>query len=192
MTIISEGPLCLKIHLNRLELQHYFKSYEEINYKNPVVRQTVERLLALAAESFEFEKNGSITTELYPTGSGGCVFRFTCEPAPRCCAAKHTQAKYLKEQSEELAFEFNCCEHLLSAFQAAGSTLSRVAGQSSLYSKGQSFYLLVALPQHCHITCMLREFCSEVLPQCMLKPLLGEHFHCILANHAVQTLSQAF
>lgn len=193
MTIISEGPLCLKIHLNRLELQYYFKNYESINYKDPLVKQTVERLFALAAENFEFEQTGDITTELYPTGSGGCVFRFTCEPTPRPGEGKRTQTKYLKEQNTAYAFEFCSSEDLIRAVKAVAGALKGVPNQSSLYRCGPKYYLLLTLPRNCNrVTLTLQEFCSKSLPQSVLAPLLLEHFHCLIAGNAAERLNTAF
>ena len=40
MTIVSEGPLCLKIHLSKYELKKYFNGYREINIENTNTRKT--------------------------------------------------------------------------------------------------------------------------------------------------------
>lgn len=192
MTVISEGPLCLKIHLNRQELHYYFESYEKINCKNPIVRQTVKHLFELAIHNFEFEQKGYITAELYPTVTGGCIFRFCCEPAV-WVQPKKIKARLLAKKALCYVFVLENAEDLIFAVQTVQHYWPLKGGKSSLYSLNSRYFLRVCVPEnHKRITLLLQEFCSCSLPGKKLDFLLSEHFNCILKSGAVETLNRYF
>ena len=82
MTVISEVPLCLKIHLSKYELKKYFNSYNEIDIENPNAKRTLSILFNIAVNTSTFEMSGKRLIEVFPTASGGCILKFTSNPLP--------------------------------------------------------------------------------------------------------------
>lgn len=192
MTVISEGPLCLKVHLNCQELRYFFESYEKINCENPSVRQTVNRLFELAVHHFEFEQKGHITAELYPTATGGCVFRFCCEPAV-WVRPKKVKAKKAAEKLLSYTFVFKNVEDLIFAVQTVKPYWPVKNAKSGLYCLNNRYFLQIFVPESCNkIPLLLQEFCSVSLPGNKVDFLLLEHFNCILKCSAVETLNRYF
>ena len=82
MTVVSEGPLCLKIHLNKYELKKYFTGYSKIKFDDPEVKKTISMLLDIASNMTDFELKSNKMIEVFPTASGGCILKFTSDPFP--------------------------------------------------------------------------------------------------------------
>ena len=96
MTVISEGPLCLKIHLSKYELKKYFNSYNEINIENPNAKRTIGILFNIAVNMSTFETSGKRLIEVFPTASGGCILKFTSNPLPYETMTTYFASKALK------------------------------------------------------------------------------------------------
>ena len=99
MTVVSEGPFCLKIHLNKYELKKYFTGYSRIKFDDPEVKKTITMLLDIAANMTEFELKSNKMIEVFPTASGGCIFKFTSDPIS-LKAYETAEAKNLRLKSK--------------------------------------------------------------------------------------------
>ena len=121
MTVISEGPLCLKIHLNKYELKKYFNSYNEINIEDPNAKRTIGILFNIAVNMSTFEINGKRLIEVFPTPSGGCIFKFTSDPLTFESVKNHENRKLkLKNQKSKnnpYIFCFKNFENLLTVIE---------------------------------------------------------------------------
>lgn len=196
MTVVCESHICMKIHLSKTELKRYFVSYDKIEFSNPKVKKTIEALFEIAAEKFLFERSGSLLIELYPSPSGGCVFRFTCSPVP-INTADDIYCDMPKRQNlfnnEQYIFLFNDFEDLLSAAENAFSLSDAKKYMSELYSLNKKYFLIIYIPDNDPTRALLlSEFSRLSIKSRTLAGFLEEHAICIAENNAVYKLKKSF
>lgn len=193
MTVIIEGPLCMKILLNKTELHHYFECYEQINYHDPSIKKRIDHLFKIAAESFEFEQNGRIITELYPTSAGGCIFCFTCEPDIPKINNAPIKIKCMPKNKISYAFVFHNTENMLRGISSLYRAAVDKNPKSCLYTRSGKYYLIIELQKNDLRSAMiLREYSELSLKPKLLRPFLGEYFQCVTKENAVEKIGAAF
>lgn len=197
MTVVSEGPLCLKIHLNKYELKKYFTSYDKIVFNDPEVKKTIETLFNAAICSLTFETNGKRIIELFPTASGGCIFKFTTEPIPSAqndCTikTKSVRLKNKTKNSTTYVFAFANFENLIMCLQPLFKNQVR-SYKSSIYRTKTRYYLNIHIPIFDTKTAIyINEFCDFSARGETAVGLLEEHALCIAKNNAIDFLKQSF
>ena len=197
MTVVSEGPLCLKIHLNKYELKKYFTSYDKIVFNEPSVKKTIETLFNAAICSLTFETNGRRIIELFPTASGGCIFKFTTEPLPNTTynSSLQLKAKRLRNKAKNntiYIFAFANFENLITCLEQVFKNNS-TNYKSSIYRTNKRYYLYVHIPifdtkTAIHIT----EFCDFSARGETVVGLLEEHAYCVAKNNAIEIFKNNF
>lgn len=198
MTVVSEGPLCLKIHLNKFELKKYFYSYDKIIFTDPQVKKTIEYLFTAAVSGTEFETDGKRIIEIFPTASGGCILKFTTDPLPPAGEPLNTQSKSirLKRRYKELSnyvFAFADFESLLSALKMLLKNEITAEYNSNVYHTMQRYYLNIHIPIFDRKTAiLLNEFCDFSARGEIAVGLLDEHARCIAKDNAIQKIGSVF
>lgn len=197
MTVVSEGPLCLKIHLNRFELKKYFVSYDKIIFADPEVKKTIEYLFDTAISTLPFETNGKRIIEVYPTASGGCILKFTTEPIDTLlCEPKENRNIRLKNNSSKALnyiFSFTDFEVLLHALEAVCLKKCSESYFSSVYHTKQRYYLHIIIPLFDRKTAIrLNEFSDFSARGSIALGLLQERAATVVNANAISTLCKAF
>ena len=197
MTVVSEGPLCLKIHLNRFELKKYFTSYDKIIFADPKVKKTIECLFDTAISTLPFETNGKRIIEVYPTASGGCILKFTTEPLDALlCEQKENHNIRLKNHSQKTSnyiFAFADFEALLRAMDTVCNRTRAQTYFSNVYHTKGRYYLHIVIPLFDRKTAIrLNEFADFSARGAVALGLLQEHAIPIAETNAVLTLCEAF
>lgn len=195
MTVVSEGPLCLKIHLNKTELKKYFTSYSKIHFSDPNIKRTISLLFEAAITSAEFETTGKRIIEVFPTASGGCVLKFTCEPLPK--SAPNTQSKNLRlkskvDKNNPYIFAFSDFEDLLKvAFLLKNTNATNY--KSSLYTKNLKYYLKIFIPIFdIKSGVLINEFSSFSTKGSRAEAVLSEYSKCLINENAINLLVNVF
>lgn len=195
MTVVSEGPLCLKIHLNKTELKKYFTSYSKIHFNDPNIKRTISLLFEAAITSAEFETTGKRIIEVFPTASGGCILKFTCEPLPKLNAEPQKRNLRLKSKSEKnnpYIFAFNDFEDLLRAAFLLQNTNDKKY-ESSLYTYKSKYYLKIFIPIFdIKSGILINEFSCFSAKGSNAEAVLSEYTKCIIKHNALSILAKTF
>ena len=197
MTVVSEGPLCLKIHLNKFELKKYFTSYDKILFQDPQVKKTIECLFDAAISTIPFETTGKRMIEVYPTASGGCILKFTSEPligtAPESTGSRSIRLKSRSREAGAYVFAFADFEALLLAIGAICLRQKSKRYESNLYRTHRRYYLHIIIPLFDRTTALqLAEFCDFSARGETARGLLQEHALPIAEGDAIAQLCAAF
>lgn len=197
MTVVSEGPLCLKIHLSKFELKKYFTSYDKIQFQDPQVKKTIECLFDAATSTLSFETAGKRMIEVYPTASGGCILKFTTEPNLSAASeATGSRSIRLKGRSREVGayvFAFSDFEALLQALGAICRGRRPERYYSSVYRTRQRYYLHIVIPLFDRTTALqLGEFCDFSARGESALGLLQERALPVIEGDAITKLCAAF
>ena len=197
MTVVSEGPLCLKIHLNKYELKKYFTSYEKIVFNDPNVKKTIQTLFDVAKSSLTFETNGKRIIELFPTTSGGCIFKFTTEPLPTTPKSNIAQSKTVRLKNKAknnsiYVFAFANLDNLLICLEEIFKN-KKTNYKSSIYRTNTRYYLYIHIPIFDNkIAIQINEFCDFSARGEVAIGLLEEHAYCIIKNNAIEIFKKNF
>lgn len=197
MTVISEGPLCLKIHLSKYELKKYFNSYNEINIENPNTKRTISILFNIAVNMSTFETSGKRLIEIFPTTSGGCILKFTSNPlAFEVTKTNKNLNLKLKHQSFEknpYIFCFNNFENLLSVIEKLYSNHNTKQYNASLYTLNKKFFLKLHIPIYDLKTDIYtNEFCDYCAKGAIAESLIKEYGKKIITNNTINRLGKCF
>ena len=195
MTVVSEGPLCLKIHLNKTELKKYFTSYSKIHFNDPNIKRTITLLFEAAITSAEFETTGKRIIEVFPTASGGCILKFTCEPLPKLSAEPQKRNLRLKSKNEKnnpYIFAFNDFEDLLRVTLLLYNTNAKKY-KSSLYTYKSKYYLKIFIPIFdIKSGILINEFSAFSAKGSNAEAVLSEYTKCIIKQNALGILAETF
>ena len=195
MTVVSEGPLCLKIHLNKTELKKYFTSYSKIHFNDPNIKRTISLLFEAALTSAEFETTGKRIIEVFPTASGGCILKFTCEPLPKAApntVIKNLRLKSSKQKNNPYIFAFTDFEDLLRvAFLLKNTNATNY--KCSLYTKNLKYYLKIFIPIFdIKSGVFINEFASFSAKGSRAEAILSEYTKCLINENALNVLINTF
>lgn len=195
MTVVSEGPLCLKIHLNKTELKKYFTSYSKIHFNDPNIKRTIYLLFEAAITSAEFETTGKRIIEVFPTASGGCILKFTCEPLPKLNTEAKKPNLRLKSKTEKnnpYIFAFKNFEDLLGAiFSVKNADIKNY--KSSLFTHKSKYYLKIFIPIFdIKSAILINEFSTFSTKGSSAEAVLNEYTKCLIDKNAVDVLIKAF
>lgn len=197
MTISSEGPLCLKIHLTRYELKKYFNSYNNINIEDSQTRKTIIMLFNVAVNMSDFGSNGKQIIEIFPTASGGCIFKFTIEPIPiQSLKSKETKSlklKSYKTKNSPYIFCFKNFENLLSVIEELYKNEETKKYLSSLYFNKNKFFLKITLPIFDIRTgIFINEFSEYSTKGRIAESNLSEYAYELIKENATEILGKYF
>lgn len=193
MTVISESPLCLRIHLNRYETKKYFNSYENIAFNNPKVKETAYFLLDTASTGLKFEKNGKLLIEVFPAVSGGCIIKFTSEPGIESFKSSKIKSIYYPLKTKTYVFKFENFEDILNLIQVLILKKIKIFPKSSIYLINKSYYMIVEVPIEENKTILLiNEYASFSAKGNHISESIKEHGKCIVAKNAVEHLAKTF
>lgn len=197
MTVVSEGPLCLKIHLNKAELKKYFVSYSKIHFRDPNIKKTISLLFDAAVTSSEFETNGKRVIEVFPTPSGGCILKFTSEPLPpiQSDLATNTNLRLRSKNGKNnpYIFAFYDFENLLKVVERLSIKDKNKKYISSLYSCNNRYFLKINIPIFDIRTALfINEFSVFSAKGISNEGFLNEYTKCLIKNNAIDVLYSAF
>lgn len=197
MTVISEGPLCLKIHLSKTELKKYFNSYNEIDIENPNAKRTIGILFNIAVNMSTFETNGKRLIEVFPTSSGGCILKFTSDPLPfetaKISPSRNLKLKNQKLKNNVYIFCFKGLENLLSVIEKLYQNPATKHYNASLYTLKDKFFLKLYIPIYDLKTGIFtNEFSEYCAKGTLSESLLNEYGKQILFNNAINELGKYF
>ncbi len=189
MTVIFEGPLCLKIQLSRNELKKYFISYEKIVFSDPGVKKTLLFLLEVASDNFEFEKNGSILIEVFPTPSGGCLLKFSCTPEPEVLAYPFNNRFKIKKTL--YTFKFNSFDNLMQLSLAYIKKEKPNITKSDIYLMKKHYYLIIELLNtQTSMALLINEYSDFCAKGKCAAELVREYGKCIINKNALETVGK--
>ena len=197
MIIVSEGPLCLKIHLSKNELETYFVACNKIYLNSPKTKRIISFLFNTAITHIEFEKTGKKFLEIFPTLCGGCVLKFTSEPLPpintkRIKKIKLTAKHYTKNKLSYV-FVFDSFENILSVIKELGKTNKTKEYFCSLYSNKNRYFLNICIPVSDIKTALfINEFALYSVKGKHTKCLLKEYTKCLIKRNAIKILNYFF
>lgn len=197
MTIVSEGPLCLKIHLSKYELKKYFKDYNKINIDDCNTRKTIISLFNLAINVSNFEFKGKRMIEVFPTSSGGCILKFTSDPLPFQLKsqkeAKNFKFKNVVNENNPYIFCFKDFENLLRITTELNKNKKTQSYKSDLYFLNDKYFLKITIPVFDIKTAIIiNEFCEYVAKGNLAESKLNEHSNLLIKNTAIKILNKYF
>lgn len=197
MTIVSEGPLCLKIHLSKYELKKYFNKYSEINIGNSNIRKTINSLFSIAANYSNFELTGKKMIEIFPTASGGCILKFTSEPLPfQLKAPAETRNLKLKSNANKnnpYIFCFKDFESLLRVIAELNNNKITKKYTSNLYYLNNKYFLKILIPVFDIKTgIFINEFSEYSTKGIFAESKLNEYSVLLIENSTIEILSKYF
>lgn len=195
MTVISEGPLCLKIHLSKYELKKYFNSYNEINIDNPNAKRTIGILFNIAVNMSTFETDGKRLIEVFPTASGGCILKFTSDPFPIETTKINKNLKFKNQNFKNTTyiFCFKGFEDLLSVIEKLYSNIKTKEYNASLYTLNKKFFLKLRIPIYDLKTSIFtNEFCEYCTKGAIAESLIKEYGKKIITSNAINVLGDFF
>ena len=194
MTVVSEGPLCLKIHLNKSELKKYFVSYGDIHFNDPNVKKTITMLFETAIRSAEFETNGKRTIEVFPTSSGGCVLKFTSEPIPTDKLNLHNiRLKSKRGKNNPYIFAFDDFETVLQVVDRLYLNNTTKDYICSLYNIKSRYFLKIVIPIFDIKTgIFINEFSLYSAKGLKVEAILEEYGKCLIYKNAIKVLNNFF
>lgn len=197
MTVVSEGPLCLKIHLSKYEIKKYFNGYNRINTKNPTSIKTINMLFKIALNHSEFETGGKRLIEVFPTSSGGCILKFTSDPLPfqiqKHDYDKNSIYKKIKAQNKPYIFCFKSLENLLSLIEVLCKTKNIENYCSTLFKKGNKIFLKIYIPlSDIRTGIIISEFSEYSTKGIIAECALIEYANQIIENNAIEVLEKYF
>ncbi len=198
MTVVSEGPLCLKIHLSKYELKKHFISYEKITFSDPQVKKTVEFLFKIASNGLDFKTNGRKIIEVFPSYSGGCIFKFTLEPdfyqsgennltptVKRLKKSTSTTTKYL--------FVFLGTTPLLNLLEGLYKSPLTRGYDSGIYYIKNRYFLSVNIPISDRKTPLfISEYSVFSARGSLPIEIIKEYCNCILESNAIYTFGSRY
>lgn len=193
MTVISEGPLCLKIHLNKYELKKYFNNYNEINIENPNAKRTIGILFNIAVNMSTFETKGKRLIEVFPTTSGGCILKFTSEPLP--FEINENKKIRLKNHNKNnvYIFCFESFENILSVIENFHQIQNTKHYNAELYTLNKKFFLKIHIPTYDLKTgIFINEFCDYSAKGYMAECLINEYANPIITGNAINEIEKYF
>jgi hypothetical protein len=195
MTVISEGPLCLKIHLSKYELKKYFNSYNEIDIENPNAKRTLSILFNIAVNTSTFEMSGKRLIEVFPTASGGCILKFTSNPLP-CERSENNKNKNLKLNSfknSPYIFCFKTFENLLAVIENLYANKITKSYASSVYTLNKKFFLKIKIPPYDFKTGIFaNEFSDYKTKGLLAESLIKEYGYPLITNNAISEIGKYF
>lgn len=192
MTVISEGPLCLKIHLNRIELKKYFISYDKIVFSDPGVKKTLFFLLDTASVSFKFQRNGNILIKVSPTHFGGCIFKFTCTPSIETITTSNS-IENIKRKKTIYTFRFNNFENLILLSLAYINKENSESIDSSVYYIKKNYYLITELfNNQMSLALLINEYSNYCARGKYPAELVMEYGKCLINQNALETVGNSF
>ncbi len=197
MTVVSEGPLCVRIYLNKWERKKYFVFENRRIGCDPSLKPAIKRLLKEAAKRFPFDPNGRKRVAVLESGSGGCLLKITALPnsdtkesvplaaSPRILTAGRNTGVFL--------FAFSDFEMLLQGILPLSSKTAVRLYQSSVYQTKHYYYLSLILPLNDYNTALhLQEFCDFSAQGRKGVGLLQEHSLPLIETNAVARLAEVF
>lgn len=197
MTVVSEGPFCLKIHLNKYELKKYFTGYSRIKFDDPEVKKTITMLLDIAANMTEFELKSNKMIEVFPTASGGCIFKITSDPislkAYETAEAKNLRLKSKNAKNNPYIFSFESFNSMIRVIEELFKNSNSKNYPCSLFQIKNKYYLKIIIPIFDIKTGLLiNEFSSFSTKGNIAESLLEEYGKCLIRNNAIVTLGNSF
>lgn len=197
MTVISEGPLCLKIHLSKYEIKKYFNSYNEINIEDPNAKRTIGILFNIAVNMSTFETNGKRLIEVFPTPSGGCILKFTSNPMPfealKNCKSRNLKLKNQKSKNSPYIFCFKSFESLLTVIETLYMNEITKSYTASVYKLNKKFFLKIYIPIYDLKTgVFINEFDEYSAKGSIAECLINEYAKPLIINNAINELGKYF
>lgn len=195
MTIVNEGPLCLKIHLSKYEIKKYFNSYNEINIENPNSKRTINLLFNIAVNMSDFEIRGKRLIEVFPTSSGGCILKFTSDPLPYEISTKkqNLKLKSVKSKNHPYIFCFENFEDLLLVIEKLYKNKNTKNYSASVYKLNKKFFLKIVIPIYDFKTGIFtNEFSTYSTKGALAEALLKEYASPIIKGSAINVLGKHF
>lgn len=198
MTIVSEGPFCLKIHLSKYEIKKYFISYNNIHINDPRVKKTISFLFDIAVKKADFDIFGKRLIEILPDAYGGCIIKFTSEPLAPSLEnyEKIKQTPKFKFDAKNLQpyiFAFSNFENILKVINLLCQTEGSMEYCCDLYTNGNKYFINIYLPIFDKTTPLIfNEFSDYSTKSKRAVLLLKEYTSCLINNSALKKLNAAF
>lgn len=197
MTVVNEGPLCLKIHLSKYEIKKYFNGYNKINIEDPTTQRTINMLFNIAVNISNFEITQKRLIEVFPTSSGGCILKFTSDPLPfqteQNNKRKNLRLKSLKEKNNPYIFCFKDFENLLLVVETLYKKQATQNYISSLLKFKNKYFLKIIIPTYDIKTgIFISEFSEYSSKGIIAESLLTEYTNLIVENNAIEVLGNYF
>lgn len=197
MTVLIEGPLCLKIHLNKYELKKYFSGYSKINLEDSNTRKTITTLFNIAVNRSDFDLEGKRTIEIFPTASGGCILKLTTiTPGPQVQTnknVKNIRLKSSKKQNSPYIFCFKNFDNLLSVITELYKCEKTKNYISALHFANNKYFLKITLPLFDVKTgILINEFCEYSTKGKFAESKLDEYSKELIKENAIKILGKYF
>ena len=197
MTVVNEGPLCLKIHLSKYEIKKYFNGYNRINIEDPTAQKTINMLFNIAVNISNFEITRKRLIEVFPTPSGGCILKFTSDPLPfqieKNNNRKNLKLKNKKGKNNPYIFCFKNFENLISVVEKLYKNHITQKYLSSLFKFKNKFFLKIIIPIHDIKTgILISEFSEYSNKGTIAESLITEYTNLIIENNAIEILGTYF
>jgi len=197
MTVVSEGPLCLKIHLNKYEIKKYFESYGKINIEDPNVKKTIGTLFKIAVNMSDFETKGKRLIEVFPTVSGGCIIKFTSNPLPFQIETRkegnNIKYKSKKNENNPYIFCFKNFENLIRVIELLYNNKTTQKYLSGIFKSKNKFFFKILIPVYDIKTAIfINEFSEYSTKGYLAENVLAEYAEAIIENNAITVLGKYF
>ena len=197
MTVVNEGPLCMKIHLSKYEIKKYFNSYNEINIEDPNTKRTIGILFNIAVNMSNFETKGKRLIEVFPTSSGGCILKFTSDPLPRNIEnnnkKRDLRLKNSKSKNNPYIFCFENFENLINVIEKLYKNETTKKYSASLYKLNKKFFLKISIPIYDFKTAIfINEYSHYSTKGAVAEALLVEYAKALIKNNAISILGIHF
>lgn len=188
MDVVLLNAEKLEIALNCADMQKLDLSYEEMDYSDEQTRKTLVALLEYAKTTANFHPRGAkLLVEVFPRADGGCVLHFTSLGSRFRSYPSHLAL-------EPVVFEFSDADTLLEASVKTFARYSHRIYKSSLYRYREQYRLVVYPLDYSDQLSVyfLSEFARKVGQGEILAAYVEEHGELIIADNALDTLSEYF
>ncbi len=196
MTVVSEGPLSLRIHLNKYELKKHFVSYDKISFTDPEVKKTIDYLFVLASAGLHFETAAKRIIEVFPSLSGGCIIKFTAEPnlhTAKTDEIKNLRLKKTDPKTIKYIFGFNSSETLLRLIQCLYKKENVKQYKSEILKSKINYFLKINIPIFDRNTPMLiNEYSIFSASGSIAIGVIKEHSDLIASPYAIDEVGKYF
>lgn len=170
MQIKTYNNQMLFVTLDKTETEYLFGEYSEIDYKDPVTRYVLNRLLEIADELYDFKLDSEKTVIEVSKTKTGCVIRFNKVNAKRQITLK---------QPLNICYCFETAKELLDGLSEVDKNINSI-----LYYYENKYYLF------CDSTVdILSEFAKKQKTDAFALKYFGEHGKLICTDAVKKFIS---
>ncbi|MCM1363806.1 MAG: adaptor protein MecA [Faecalibacterium sp.] len=167
---------CILAELSNEDLELLKLSYDELDYSDEHVRDTIHRILdeASAETGIMLNRENEIRIDVMPDLIGGCLIIFS----------KNDETEYVN--SSVSIFETDDFNNILDMVRVLKSTVD-MATESVLYQKDEKYRLIV---KNCdeRLSLLLGEYMNLEDSDSLSEQRTREYWNCIIAHDALKVL----